>query len=599
MTDATAVGAVDVGTEAVLDGDPPPRRSRWDRDWATIAVLLAAAASLTPLVVAGVRGLTTPWTPVSDQAIEVLRMHDVGTRYTPLLGAYSRLGWRHPGPLLFWIGAPFLRLLGPSGLMMAVAGLNLVGLVGALAAAWRLGGRLLLATVAAVASVMVHTLGPVRLVDPWNPHVTYLPLLCFVLCAAAAAERSTRWALPAAVVSGSFVAQSHLGAAPVVVGGALGALAWWWSARSSDAPLPRPWRTGLLALALWSGPLVDQAVGRHNVSDLAAYFLGGDGVRAPLEDALGAAARQLGITPAWTGGPEVGLFAQVVAAPLWTLGASGMVLVAAWLTARWAGDGVARRLVAYAGWLGIVSVAAMTRTTDGLLAYVLRWTWPIAALGAAAATFAIIRSLPGPAAVGRVAATVGALVATVAAVSTTVDVVGTDLRPIAAYSEATAELSEGVREQLPVGRYGLGWQDPVAFTGVPQSMGMDLERRGYDIVFPPSEAYAVEKRRTGTAPDRPTIVVIGGDFRAGYEEPPGSRLLARHRPRLSEAERDRAATLQARIRDDASLPPGPIDATDTFSLVGGGAALEDVSELNRLQTRTPYDAWLVPAATEK
>lgn len=600
VTDATAVGAVDAKVDGVTD--PPTRQSRRRYDWATIVVALAAAASLVPFVVAGVRGVATPWTPVSDQAIEALRMHDVGTRYTPLLGAYSRLGWRHPGPLLFWIGAPFLRLLGPSGLFMAVAAINLAALAGALAAARRLGGRVLMGSVAAVASVMVHTLGPVRLVDPWNPHVTYLPLLCFVLCAAAAAEGVARWALPAAVVSGSFVAQSHLGAAPVVVGGTIGAAVWWWSIRPGGAALPRPWRTGLVFIALWSGPLVDQAVGRHNLTDLADYFLGGNGARASLREALGAAARQFGLRPAWTGGPEVSFLGRVVPAPLWTLAASATALVATWLAARRQDDGVPRRLVGYAGWLGLVSVAAMTRTTGGLLAYVLRWTWPIAVLGAAAVVLVAGRSLTGRPTTRQAGAlaTVVAVVAVVAATATTVDVLRTDLRPSARYSIATASLSEGVRQRLPVGRYGLTWMDPLAFIGVPQSLGMDLERRGYDIVFPPSEAYAVERRRTGTAPDRPTIMVVGGRFRTDFEEPSGSRRLAMHRPPLAEVDQEQVASLRARIRADTTGPTGPLDAeADIAALIEDGADPRDVTELIYLQSETPYDVWLIPPAQQK
>ncbi len=602
MTDATAVGAVDTEVGAELPGvaEIPTRPSRHGYDWTTVVLGVAAVASLAPFVVAGARGLATPWTPVSDQAIEALRMHDVGTRYTPLVGSYSRLGWRHPGPLLFWIGAPFLRSFGPSGLLMAFAALNLAGLAGALGAAQRLGGRVLMGSVTAVASVMVHTLGPVRLVDPWNPHVTYLPLLCFVLCAAAAAEGRARWALPAAVVSGSFVAQSHLGAAPVVVGGALGAVVWWWSVRPVGSALPRPWRTGLLALALWSGPIVDQLTGQQNLTDLAVYFLGGEGTRAPLGDALGAAASEFGLPPVWTGGPEDDFLGRVVAAPIWTLGASAAVLAATWVVARTSDDGVPRRLVGYAGWLGLVSVAAMTRTTGGLLAYVVRWTWPIAVLGTAAVALVAGRSLSGRRTAGRAAGALAAVVAVVAATATTVDVIRTDLRPSARYSKVTAALSDGVRQRLPVGRYGLAWRDPVAFIGVPQSMGMDLERRGYDIVFPPSEAYAVEERRTGTAPDRPTIVVVGGRFMAEFEEPAGARRLAAHRPRITEADRDRIASLQADIRVDTTGPTGPLGAAaDLAALMADGADPKEVNELIYLQSEAPYDVWLVPAESEK
>ena len=571
---------------------------------------MVAAVAAVPLLVAGLRGLATPWTPVSDQAIEALRMHDVGGRHTPLLGAYSRLGWRHPGPLLFWVGAPFLRLFGPSGLLLGIATINLAGLMGALAAARRLGGALLVVPVAATSAVMMLTLGPVRLVDPWNPHVTYLPLLCFLLCSAAAAEGGARWPLPAAVVSGSFVAQSHLGAAAPVAAGTLGAVAWWWSTRADDAALPRPWRSGLLAVGLWSGPLVDQVAGRHNLTDLATFFLKGDEGRPTLQEALAAGARELGVRPAWAGSTESGVLARVAPAPIWMLVASAALLAAAWFGARWAGDRVARRLVAYVGWLGVASVAAITRTTDGLLAYVLRWTWPIGALGAACLAFVAARALSTrPSAVaantGRPRAYSAALVATgavvtgVVALAATVNVARTDLRPDARNSEAAEVLSEGVRDRVPVGRYGLAWQDPVPFAGVPQSVGMELVRHGYDVVFPSSEAYAVDVHRTGTAPGRPTLVVIGRNRRASWEAPNGARRIAAYRP-LSSAQERRRAQLEASVRAEASRPAGPIKAGPLLApgLVDDGADPSEVRRLGELQLETAYDVWLVPPVAQ-
>ena len=65
------------------------------------------------------RTLDQSWTPVSDDAGIWMRTWDVGTRHTPLVGPPSRFGWHHPGPLLFYLLAPLLRLFGglPSALL--------------------------------------------------------------------------------------------------------------------------------------------------------------------------------------------------------------------------------------------------------------------------------------------------------------------------------------------------------------------------------------------------------------------------------------------------------------------------------------------------
>src|SRR4029079_9742726 len=91
--------------ESVVEPEPPPRSSRR-------AVYLTAALVSVPFVVAIVSVIGQHWFPSFDQALSMLRIRAVGTKNTPLLGAWSRWGWSHPGPALFWVLAPFNRLFG-------------------------------------------------------------------------------------------------------------------------------------------------------------------------------------------------------------------------------------------------------------------------------------------------------------------------------------------------------------------------------------------------------------------------------------------------------------------------------------------------------
>src|SRR5256885_896506 len=79
---------------------------------------------LVPLVVTLIALIGTHWHPSSDDAIEVLRIRDVGGRHTPLTGAPSRFGWDHPGPSLFWILAPFRWVAGHTGVLVGVVCIN-------------------------------------------------------------------------------------------------------------------------------------------------------------------------------------------------------------------------------------------------------------------------------------------------------------------------------------------------------------------------------------------------------------------------------------------------------------------------------------------
>jgi hypothetical protein len=60
------------------------------------------------------------WAPVLDLAVTELRVRDVGTAHTPLVGLFGRFGpmgndqGSHPGPLSFYLLAPVYRLLGGS-----------------------------------------------------------------------------------------------------------------------------------------------------------------------------------------------------------------------------------------------------------------------------------------------------------------------------------------------------------------------------------------------------------------------------------------------------------------------------------------------------
>jgi len=62
-----------------------------------------------PLIVGALAVVGDSWVPVGDWASAVLRTGEVGSRATPLVGAYSTKGFAHPGPLPFWVAAPLYR----------------------------------------------------------------------------------------------------------------------------------------------------------------------------------------------------------------------------------------------------------------------------------------------------------------------------------------------------------------------------------------------------------------------------------------------------------------------------------------------------------
>src|SRR5437868_4854291 len=95
-----------------------------------IAVL--AAALIVPIAVAVFAFHKPTWTPVLDLAQTELRVRDVGTVNTPLIGLPGRIGTgaeqgSHPGPLSFYALAPTYRLFGSSAFSLQLASLVVHG----------------------------------------------------------------------------------------------------------------------------------------------------------------------------------------------------------------------------------------------------------------------------------------------------------------------------------------------------------------------------------------------------------------------------------------------------------------------------------------
>lgn len=257
--------------------------------------LLVAATRLVPLLSSG-------WTPVRDDALLELRTADVGTRPV-LLGPYSRFGWHHPGPSLFYVLAVPYRLLGRSSvaLPLTAVAINLGAVAGMAALAWRRGGRALLLALLLVLEVYLATLGPWALRSAWNPTVSILPFALLVLLVWSA-TCGDAWCLPLAAGVGSFVVQAHIGyAAAVLVVALVGSVL---SLRAPGGP-GLPSRQVGLALAvltlLWLPPVVDQlANDPGNLGVMESSLRSAEPSLTPIDGARVAIVR-LGAIPAWLG----------------------------------------------------------------------------------------------------------------------------------------------------------------------------------------------------------------------------------------------------------------------------------------------------------
>jgi hypothetical protein len=322
------------GRSAVPAGVPTPCRPFF-LEWLLVGVavlpLLVAATQLVGLLSSG-------WTPIRDEALLELHTADVG-RQPVLLGPYSRFGWHHPGPSLFYLMALPYHLTGRSSvaLPLAAVGINLVAAVGIAAVAFRRGGRALLVPVLLLLELYFLVLGPWVMRSSWNPYVSILPFALFLVLAWSSAC-GDRWCLPLTAGVGSFIVQNHVGYIAVVAA-VLGVSTLWSIGSGGTRRLSRHVLAAAAVLVvLWLPPVVEQLM--HEPGNLGLLRSSLSRVRptlTPLEGAQVALVR-LGAIPAWVTGTSARPGANGAGASLWPGALSGLVLagggVAAWRQAR-------------------------------------------------------------------------------------------------------------------------------------------------------------------------------------------------------------------------------------------------------------------------
>lgn len=563
-TPATAAPRTDAGPVGPSVADPAPdgplRTDRWSQ------LLLVALA--VPFLVGAVAARTTTWWPASDLALLDLRIADVGTADTPLLGPFSRFGWSHPGPLLYWLLAPLYRLLGatPSAGLAAAALQNAVVVVAVGVLARRIGGRRFLALFAAATAILLASLGGEVLVSTWNPWISLLPFAGFVLLAWGVGAGDVVL-VPWAVLAGSYLVQSHVGygvlvgalavvaAAQLVVGelGRRQTLGDAWPARRRRLARLAGASVAVGAVA-WIGPLVDQvSEDPGNVRAIAAYFASSDEEPVGLGEGISVASRQLSPVAPWLGGSEhldflanVGDTSPVLALPV--LSAFAVTAVVAWRRA----DVLALRLHATVA-VGLVSgVAAVSRITDQPYYYLFRWWWVLAMFTWLCIAFTALRALPArlDARVWRVlvpACSVITVLAAGIASTSTADPIETTTHE-AAVEEVTPLVLGAVDGEgtYVVRALGFSWFE-VYFGLIAQ-----LERNGVDVLVDEQfRAHAGAGRVLDPDPDPPpdgVLFVATGTSVADGLADPRLELVAEYDP-LAPDERDELERLQAEQRE--------------------------------------------------
>ncbi len=141
------------------------------------------------------------------------------SRNVQYLGPYSRFGWNHPGPVYFYILLPFYRsfAMGTQGLYVGAVFINILAVLMLLFFLYKSENNYFFFLTAFLFSLYIYGfLGLHVFRDTWNPHVTILPFAAFIFASVHLSCGHFK-VLPLSILLASFVLQTHVAYAPVVV----------------------------------------------------------------------------------------------------------------------------------------------------------------------------------------------------------------------------------------------------------------------------------------------------------------------------------------------------------------------------------------------
>ncbi len=197
------------------------------------------------------------------------------------LGPYSRFGWHHPGPVLFYLFAPLYALTGEGSRALFLDSwlLNAGCALATVVVLKRFAGDLAAVAGAGLLTVGLAANGFDRLIDPWNPSLLAVPVL-LTLVASAAGACGSLGALFTAFLVGSYAVQTHIATVPVVVVSVLAGCVGCFLARRTSSTSTATKRTALrlggigVLVLIWAGPVIQEARHRDgNLTLLARFYL--------------------------------------------------------------------------------------------------------------------------------------------------------------------------------------------------------------------------------------------------------------------------------------------------------------------------------------
>lgn len=329
-------------------------------------------------------GLRNQWTPILDIAALEIRVQAI-PEFIPQVGVFSRMGWFHPGPSIFFQSWLPYRIWGPVGLNIAMVTVHLVALI----TAWwlarrqdRLAGGIVLVTMLIVLLVEPAVVA----LEPWNPYAGTIISFTFLMAAWGVSQR--QWVATALLLPiGSYLLHNHLGYAPFIGLVTATALVLSWRAAPAETSVPkRAWMVGVIIAALMWLPVLWQQVTGDPGNLSALVSTPADGERAGLSTGVQALFDAFAMIPYWAG-------AELEFHSDWQVPWLLLVPVAGAVAALRRRDSLAGRALTICAAACVAAVIAIAATTGPLVGYLVIWLPVTAATSVALGLWALLRGM--------------------------------------------------------------------------------------------------------------------------------------------------------------------------------------------------------------
>lgn len=537
---ATGASATD-GAVSVDTDEPVPSGRRYRR-----IEYIAVGSCVVAVAVAAVVAALHRWVPVSDEALIELRVRDVPA-HLPLVGVWSRFGWNHPGPALFYYLSPFYLVGGRSSSALAVGMVVLQGscVLGAWALVRRIHPPAALGFLVA-GLVLLVTSEPWSIRNPWNP---YVAIGGGLLLFAAAWSFGVRHRSGAVLLLplGSFLVQVHAVMAPMVLVTGVFAMVVFLSDRERPVPGRALVAGSLITLLVWLPPIVEQLANTPgNLRSMVTAS--GTGQTVGVINTVKVAFAQLAPLP---GAMSPGVIRQRFL-PLqgWSFPLWGLVFVAAILLVLGSRDRTAGRALFIATGMALGAHLGVMTLRDGPYSYLAIGSRVSVLVMITLAVVVIVEALPRPVpALARSVMGVAGVALSVVLVTTQVSA----RDPLRAYGTVVDGFVEDVIADAPPRVIEVESTPPSLHTMImAPGMVLALEKKGYDVRSPMLGDSLVGAHRGRGGGDYVVKIAVPGHLDDLVAD--GWKVLAVHQP-FDESELSMIDRLNIEMLDH---PPGVI-----------------------------------------